>query len=52
MTNSPTAVQELLAAIKAAKPRRELRHRISMLVNDWERILAALARVEEDSGDA
>jgi len=34
--------QNLSQAVQSARVRRELRHRVSLLVNDWDRILAAL----------
>lgn len=37
---------ELLEALKAASVQRDPRHRISMLVNDWERIERAIAKAE------
>lgn len=41
-----SAAPALLAALKAANVRRDPRHRVSMLVNDWQRIEAAIARTE------
>lgn len=38
------AAPELLEAIRAANVQRDPRHRISMLVNDWQRIEAAVAK--------
>lgn len=36
---------EAVQAVKDAKVQRDPRHRVSMLVNDWDRIEDAMARL-------